>query len=420
MNKMCKKTIVLLFAFILALSLISCEKEIPDYAATNELITNGNGGKTDVGTWYMTYNNSTMWSNNFGSGNPIEYKALISRNPDKYGIPNSGDVDEIDMHLEMLAEAKIDFVVFDITNGGLTSALIYGTGNEWIVDNAKLTCERIALWNEKNEWQIKYALAIGTYGAIREGKPYGYVAEVQAEAVYKDFYENEVYGGDHYYQVDGKPLLILFDWDTNAAEEWNYYAGDRTYGDRFTIRAAQCGELGTYGWQTNYGTVIHDEVELVSPGFANNHGAFIAREDGAYYRRNWEKLLSNKLPRIVMVMAFNDFNEHLAVMPADSSGCNDVWEEKWEDENGNIDNYMYWNMTVNGIRQIRIMNGEMQGEFTGLVVDNTDDADALQLDIDLLVCLFAIGLTTGMLCAAVICVIAVVKRIARTKQNEIP
>lgn len=418
MKKIWKRIILSLFALVLAFSLVSCAAKTPDHAATNQLTTNGNGGKTDVGTWYMTYNNSTMWSNNFGSGNPIEYKALISRNPDKFGIPNSANVEEIDMHLEMLAEAQIDFVVFDITNGGLTSALAYGTGNEWIVDNAKLTCERIALWNANNEWQIKYALAIGTYAIIRDGLPYGYVAEVQAEAVYKDFFENEVYGGDHYYQVDGKPLLILFDWDTNAAEKWDNYAGDRTYGERFSIRAAQCGELGTYGWQTNYGTVIHDEVELVSPGFANNHGAFIAREDGEYYRRNWEKLLANKLPRIVMVMAFNDFNEHLAVMPADSSECNDVWEEKWEDTNGNLDHYMYWNMTVNGIRQIRIMNGEEEGEFTGLVVKPLGENNAMGINLDLMVCLFAITLTAGILCVAVICVVATVKKIARAKENE--
>ena len=37
--------------------------------------------KTDIGTWFMTYNNEKMWSDNFGSGNPINYRALISENP---------------------------------------------------------------------------------------------------------------------------------------------------------------------------------------------------------------------------------------------------------------------------------------------------------------------------------------------------
>lgn len=357
----CRKIGSILLAFVVTLTLMSTTVSAEGSAATSELTTNGNGGKTDVGIWYMTYNNATMWSNNFGSGNPIMYRALVSRNPDTYGIADSSDVDEIDMHLEMIAEAKIDFIVFDLTNGGLTDKMKYGTGNEWIVENAKLTCERIALWNSTHEWKIKYAVAVGTYEAIRDGMPIGYIAELQAEAVYKDFFENEEYGGEHYYQLDGKPLLILFDWTQIATEELEYYSGERTYADEFTVRSAAIGEVGTYGWYTGYGSpIVHDEVELVCPGWGHASGdSKIPRENGAYYQRGWDVILNNKLPRIVMISAFNDFNEKLAVMPADTSECNNNIEEQWRDETGELNNTMYWNMTVEGIRQVRIMNGEL-------------------------------------------------------------
>ena len=346
----------IIICLCMAASVVLAQEEKLD----ETLKTNGNGGKTDVGTWYMTYNNNRMWSNNFGKGKSIQYRALVSRDPDTYGIADSANIEEIDMHIAMLAEAKFDFIVYDLTNGGLTKDLAYGTGNEWIVENAKLTCQRLAVWNSSHEWKIRYAVAVGTYDQIRQGKPIGYTAEVQAKAVYDDFFMNEEYGHDHYYQLDGKPLLILYDFARNAAEEWQYYHGDRTYGDQFTVRAAQSGELGTYGWQTNYGSVLNDEVEAICPGWTTADGkGVIPRENGAYYQRNWDFILDNKLPRIVMIMAFNDFNEHLAIMPADSSGCNDSNEEIWRDQTGQINNTMYWDMTVESIRQIRIKNGEL-------------------------------------------------------------
>lgn len=338
--------------------------------AVSSLATNGNGGRTDVGIWYTTYNNEKMWGNNFGSGRPIMYRALISRNPDVYGVPDSSNPDEIDMHLEMLAEAKIDFIVYDLTNGGLTEKIQYGwgdtedSGNRWIVKNAKLTCQRIAAWNDSHDWKIKYALAVGTYTAINEGRPDAMTAELQAEAIYKEFFENQEFGGDNYYQLNGKPLLLLHDWAENDADKWSYYSGDRTYGDRFTIRPSQAGELGTYGWQTAYGTVPQTEVELICGGWCPADGEYtksISRENGAYYKRNWDVILNNPLPRIVMISAFNDFNEHLALMPAESDQCTSPSEEKWTDETGSLNKTMYWDMTVEGIRQVRAINGELPG-----------------------------------------------------------
>ena len=78
-------------------------------------------------------------------------------------------------------------------------------------------------------------MGIGTYEQICQGVPMGMVTEWQAEVIYKDFYQNDTYGKD-YYTIDGKPLLVLFDWSKDALELWNRYVGDRTYGDKFFVR----------------------------------------------------------------------------------------------------------------------------------------------------------------------------------------
>ena len=118
---------------------------------TNTIKTNGNGGKTDIGMWYVTYNTSSQFVSNFGTGYPIKYRMLM---PDgSYGILDSGDTAHIDFQLKELAEAKVDFVLFDLTNGGLTSKVPFGwkgdeNGNptDRIITDAQLACERIAKW----------------------------------------------------------------------------------------------------------------------------------------------------------------------------------------------------------------------------------------------------------------------------------
>ncbi len=336
------------------------------------LKTNGNGGITDVGAWFVTYNTESMWANNFGAGHPIQYRALM---PDgSYGIPYSDSAEVVDFQLAKLAEAKIDFILFDITNGGLTDKIPYGTNhNEWIVDNAAFTCERIALWNESHNWKIRYAIGVGSYMAIRgykfdkegnmikEGISIGEITEMQAEEVYKKFVQNPVYGKD-YYTLDGKPLLIIHDWGENVLtvpHGWNAYKGDRTYGDLFTVRNGQGGEAGTYGWQTRYGTQVHPEVEVVCPG-QNTHGGRvnIYRNNGKYYRNEWNTVLSNPSPRIVMITSFNDYNEDSAIFPADTSGCEEGYEEKWTDENGVLCPNMYWEITCESIKKMREKNGD--------------------------------------------------------------
>lgn len=362
------KIVALLLAAVLLLSSTSLfvAAEVP----ASELTTNGNGGKTDVGAWYINYNNSSMWINNFGSGYPIKYRPLL---PDgTYGVPDSHSVEQIDYELSKVAEAKIDFLLFDITNGGLTTDVPYGTGtngNEWIVDNAIITCERIVAWNATHEWKIRYAFAVGCYEAIRGGLSIGQVTEFQAKAVWERFYENPNYGGEHYYQVDGKPLLIIHDWGANSLyreDGWLSYTGDRTYGDRFFVRCGQGGELGTYGWHTREGTLVHPEVMVVCPGqnTAGPSEANILRDGGRYYETAWNVVLHNQTPRILMIASLNDYNEGTGVMAADTSACDPAIEEPWTNyRTGSLDANMYWDMTCEGIARMRLQNGD---EFEGL------------------------------------------------------
>lgn len=358
--------VLILLSSVFSFNIFAAESKDKKIAtpATSTLKTNGNGGKTDVGTWFVTYNNPSMWGNNFGSGFPILHRPLIGyeENGDPiYGIPNSDDPEIIDFMIEQMAAAKIDFIIFDLTNGGVSDQLpMWGETSIEIWNNAILTCERLAEWNDNNDWKIKYSFAVGAY-ADATGGPVGRAANLCAEVIWKKVFENEVYGGDDHYQIDGKPLLILHDWSRDALEEYMMYGGDTEWSDKFTIRKGQEGEPGSYGWRTYYGTLFHEEVMLVAPGWrsaAGKDGSGILRENGAYYRRCWETVFTNPLPRILMVVNFNDYNEDMAVYTADTSKCNPANDEKWIDETGKENPSMYWDMTIDGIRRVRAINGE--------------------------------------------------------------
>lgn len=382
---MFKKVLSILVVLVLCcttlVGAVSAENKTGIAKPSNTLVTNGNGGKTDVGTWFMTYLNQG-WGSNFGSGYPIKFRTLM---PDgSYGILDSSKVEHIDFQLKQIADAKIDFIIYDITNGGVSDKFGMGwsglddnglpTKNS-IVKNAILTSQRIAEWNKNNDWKIRYCLAVGVYNQLTNGAPVGVATEYQAEGVYKYFYEQD-FGGDNYYHVDGKPMLIIFDWAYPAIEDWDTYGGERTYGDKFFVRGAQEGNVGTYGWHTEEGSAPHEEVIVVCPGHdtAGEGGRDTPRANGSYYKRGWETILTNMLPRIIVVTSFNDYNEQTAVWVADTSKCNPEIEEHWIDAKGNHNPAMYWNMTKEGIRLVRTFNGDVQGEFKSNIFNLGQDA----------------------------------------------
>lgn len=376
------------FAFVLAVLISSAcvfangsNYKQPKPAVSTQT-TNGNGNKTDIGIWYTPYNGKSEWQSNMGSGFPINHRQLIGYDKNGehiYGIDESSDPKIIDFQLSEMAKAKIDFILFDLTNGGLSPYVAFGGYSEEpnkFVENTKIICERISIWNDNNDWKIRYAIAVGGYEAIRgvkyengvqvSGLSIGEATEYQAEGVYNMFYKNAVYGDDHY-MLDGKPLLIIHDWGENllsVPDGWNNYKGTRTYGDKFTVRRGQQGEPGCYGWLMENPPYEHEEVMAVMPGWrsaAGKAGSGHERKSGKLYKTQWEAVLTSTLPRIVMIVAFNDYGEDTAVFTTDTSGCNPAIDEKWIDETGKENPSMYWDMTIDAINRLHSINGD--GEY---------------------------------------------------------
>jgi hypothetical protein len=327
----------------------------PTRADAALITTNGNGeGPTDVGTWYITYYSDGIWAAGFRS-TPVMYRPLCSETSNDFRTYNSDDTAVMDFHLRQLAEAKIDFILFDNTNGGESG---YYMANAPIWENSRIMCERIKLWNDSHSWKIKYAHAIGVYGIMRGSDPVGVCIEKQAEYVYTNYVTHPSYGGA-YYELNGKPLLVTYTWDAVSHLEWEGYGGDKTYGSRFTVRSASSQswigpKAGLYGWNLcDAGVQVHEEVELVMPGFKAANGHFVGRQNGVFYANCWNTVLNNPLPKIVMITAFNDYCEDAAVWITETSLLVDGTSEKWYGTDGQLHASMYWDMTKAYIDTLR-------------------------------------------------------------------
>ncbi|HEY4249240.1 MAG TPA: hypothetical protein VGM64_20625 [Lacunisphaera sp.] len=323
--------------------------------------TNGNGGPTDVGIWYCT-----NWDANGGGWwDMATYRPLL---PDgSYGMYDAADVAVIDFHLQKLAAAQIDFVLFDDTNGDFNG---YGPKNTWIKEKSKAVCARLERWNQNHTWKIKYAFAIGSFmiGDREYPAATSYdVVEQQARRVADEVLDNPSYHSEDYYQIDGKPLLVVLDYARDARTRWANYGGAKRWAGRFAIRWAGTSggysvAAGDYGWAMNAaGVLLHPEVEYLQPGHDNHlpvHAGWMhtSRRDGDYYVANWNKILSNPLPRIVMIGAFNDYTEDSAVWTADTSvdyPKSRLPIERWQGHDGRPHPSMYWDYTVGIIRTLR-------------------------------------------------------------------
>jgi len=323
--------------------------------------TNGNGDPTDVGIWYCA-----NWDANGGGWWPLaSYRPLL---PDgSYGMHDGSDVAVIDFHLQRLAEAQIDFILFDDTNGDFNG---YGLENAWIREKSKTVCARIKLWNGSHSWKVKYAFAIGSFmiGDREYPKATSYdVIEQQARCVAQEVFLNSAYDSGDYYQIDEKPLLVVLDYNRDARTRWASYPGGKAWANRFAIRWAGTSggysvAAGDYGWAMNAaGVLLHPEVEYLQPGHDNHLpvGAgwmHSLRKNGDYYVNNWDRILGNPLPRIVMIGAFNDYTEDSAVWTADTSvdyPKSRLPIERWMGHDGQLHPSMYWDYTVGIIRTLR-------------------------------------------------------------------
>lgn len=335
---------------------------------------NSNGANaTDVGIWYCTYYGED-WNRVGGMGyTPTMYRPLCSDRSGDYRIYDASDVSVIDFHLRQIANAKIDFILFELTPGGLGG---YRPAMNIFVDNARIVAKRIKEWNSTHARKIQYAIAAGSHPDVYGSDPIAQCMEREAEDVYKSFYENAEYGGaDNYYHLNGKPLLVYWgDIDGNTAA-WTNYVGDRTYGDKFSIRYASDVRSGSYGWNIySTGTVVNSEVEVVSPGwghYTRTNPPYVSRRLGDFYRNCWHTVLTNPRPQIVMIVAFNDYLENTGVWTADTSSLTDA--DKWYGHDEKLHPWMYWDITVGNINALRgAACYKIFNDGTGKVLDALD------------------------------------------------
>jgi hypothetical protein len=330
-------------------------------AIASSIRTNGNGGPTDVGIWYCA-----NWNANGGGWwHLATYRPLLPNGT--YGMYDSADAAVIDFHLQKLAEAQIDFILFDDTNGDFNG---YGPQNVWIKEKSKAVCARIKRWNREHTWKIKYAFAIGSFMIGDPDYPTATsydVIEQQARCVAQEVFLNPNFESSDYYQIDQRPLLVVLDYKKDARTRWAGYQGSKAWAGQFSIRwAGTSGHYsaakGDYGWAMNAAGVLLDpEVEYLQPGHDNHLPArrgwmHTSRRRGDYYINNWNKILSNPLPRIIMIGAFNDYTEDSAIWTADTSveyPNTRLPIEPWLGHDDQLHPSMYWDYTEGIIRTLR-------------------------------------------------------------------
>jgi len=315
---------------------------------------------------------------------------------------DSADVSIIDYHLQQIAAARIDFVLFDISNGGLGGASIhmdwYGNDNRspvFFVANMQIACARIKAWNDSHSWKIKYAIAAGPYN-VQEA----------ANDVYDHYYMNSAYGGpDNYYQIqDGaggvnKPLLV-------------YHAtGSLPTDSRFALRLSGGGPNAPispdwYGWWAPSGGPVYDpEAVMIAPGQDNHSGSYVGRNYGQYYSGagtdsqghlfGWNRILTEwaqTRPKVVIIEDFNDYIEDTGEWAADTTyldpepisiGSSGVVgrDEQWRAvAGGPTVPWFYWDLTVSNINNLRVASPlyKLVNTGTGEVLDGNQkgvDAD---------------------------------------------
>lgn len=267
-------------------------------------------------------------------GADIRYEPVIG------GHYDSKNTDVIKEHLKMLTEAGVDFLLFDLTNNVETP---------FIFDRAKVVSNEIKKWNEEGNPTIKFAVAIGGIQFKKLGL--GEIpnrAEAEAEFVYTNFVN------DHYYKLDGKPLLVMYGSDEQISE-WKD-SNNKPYTSNFTMHYApglitessSTDHAPYFGWTFPNGSIANDDIMTVMPGWNNHVDGFefyytnrkldtLNNESSYfYYEKGWKRVLSNN-PNMVIIASFNEYAEENAVAPAYTNEY--TWEEQWPSPD------FYWDKT---------------------------------------------------------------------------
>ena len=317
--------------------------------------------KTRVGAWYALWYDAleegSFWDNE-GTGQVIRYKPLL---PDgTYGRHDSGDDAVIQFHIEEIAKAGIDFLIFDQTND-IDARNI--TGQTWINDNSLKTAKAIWAWNQvPGNRRLEYCSSVGTFASVDKATMLPvvdkmfWVIEEEAQKLYER-YMMEPWGESHVL-VDGKPLMVVF---TLTQAEWEGYAKDHEtpWTDKFALRFAigHAYDPGYWGWVIPFGATVTEDVCCIIPGWFKLNHPFekVYRDRGRAYQENWERLLRDEtIPDFVVINSINEFAEHTGVFPAVTSDFPDDYPiERWLNPEGEEDPTMYWAMTKKYIGKYR-------------------------------------------------------------------
>ncbi|WP_285725636.1 FG-GAP-like repeat-containing protein [Psychromicrobium xiongbiense] len=303
------------------------------------------------GTWNVErYRGADTVSTNTWAGFPgkpaIRYLPLTLGSYQTY---DSGDPAVIDEHIATITDAKVDWLLMDETNS-------LNNVSGAILNRAKDVAQRLKVNNDNPaKRQLRYAFAIG--GVQWTGNPL--TIEQEAAQTWSEFANNSTIGGaNYYYQLDNKPLLVVYATKT-IQNAWLSYTGDKSSTSHFTVRFASSdpAQPGEYGWQLDAnGTPSNDEVMLTMPGWNNNVSGYtpVSRKNGLYYAADcWSKVLNRAVkPRVVVINSFNEFAEETGIQVADTSQLV-APAEKWYNTDGVIDNAMYWNMTKDFVNQLK-------------------------------------------------------------------
>lgn len=307
--------------------------------------------KTKVGIWYSLWYDSltenSFWENE-GTGQEIYYRPLL---PDgSYGKYDSADKDLQWFHLEQMADAGIDFLIYDQTNGLDVQNAV---GEPWINNNAIAMSQTIYKWNKTGNKNIKYCSSIGMIAVLKQD-----YSMIEAEAkVLWERYNSQAWGGpEHHMYVDGKPLLVLM---PALKEHWEAYDGDKTYTNKFTLRYATgygYGEEDQWGWVVPKAFVTEDVTTLMPGWYKKPHFLeSIYRERGTLYKANWEIVLESDItPNYIVINSFNEYAEHTAVFTANTSLFPaDYPIERWINEAKEETPSLYWDITKEYIAKYR-------------------------------------------------------------------
>jgi len=382
----------------------------------------GDKNNKKVGIFYWT------WHNNFAGNKPINVNAILTEYPEAvndynhkiwksnqagayfwneplYGYYTEMDDYVLRNHAELLADAGIDFVLFDATNGNYT----------WEAEYLNL----LKVWAQAREEgvktpQIAFMLPFGSGGSSSANNA------DDLQQIYKAIYKNNKYQ-DLWFYLDGKPMVMgtasgldlndpfqaeIANFFTFREGQPSYWLGDMSndywgwlhvYPQALYKRADGSVEMTTVGvaMNANYKT---RQLDAMNSGFNMGRGyseqkdfsySFTYRgetitcnssmENAYYYGINfqeqWDYAISQN-PDIVFVTGWNEWiagrnDEWCGTKNAFPDQCDDENSRDIEPSTGELKDYYYYQL-VNNVRRFKGMSEPVKQE-TGKAIDINGD-----------------------------------------------